>query len=139
LGDLSSLDGYDLSKTMAALGLVPGDFINLVMADVWRRDAGSLPAPTATAPAPPVIKADLSGANLHKANLERAGMVGANLRFANLTQVCFNQAYTFMPKSMNTTTLSSPTRTGILVGASHLQRAFWLALPNSFRLTLPMF
>jgi hypothetical protein len=39
LGGLSSLDGYDPSKTMAALGLVPGDFINLVMADVWRREA----------------------------------------------------------------------------------------------------
>jgi hypothetical protein len=40
LGDLSSLDGYDPSKTMAALGLEPGDFINLVMAEsVWRREA----------------------------------------------------------------------------------------------------
>jgi hypothetical protein len=73
---------------MSALGLGPGSIIYVEVAGGGRRDAGPLPAPIATAPAPPVIKADLSRANLNQANLERAGMVAANMQDANLTQVC---------------------------------------------------
>jgi hypothetical protein len=40
LGDLSSLDGYDPRKTMAALGLEPGEIVNIVMGDIRRREAG---------------------------------------------------------------------------------------------------
>jgi uncharacterized protein YjbI with pentapeptide repeats len=39
---------------------------------------------------PPVIKADLSNANLNQANLAGAGMVAAKLQGANLTKVCLH-------------------------------------------------